>query len=206
MTTRTRLTTLSAVAAAAALAVLGVATAQTSGTATAAAAEPTIEIQMVTPAADTATPAAPMAESAVQPMAAPVAQPAPQRIVIIADPEPVAEPAGLTAPLDRAGVQAEFMAMRDAGVLVPAGEAGDTEATAQRRLDYHQGQADAWTGYQLKLAEVRLARELAWAQQALEEQARAEEAARMQSQMQSQTQVAPAVEPPMEAPPTTIRN
>ena len=135
-------------------------------------------------------------------MAAPVAEPAPQRIVVIADPEPVAEPAGLTAPLDRAGVQAEFLAMRDAGVLVPAGEAGDTEATAQRRLDFHQGQADAWTGYQLKLAEVRLARELAWAQQALEEQARAEEAARMQSQ----TQVAPAVEPPMEAPPTTIRN
>lgn len=202
MTTRTTLTAFSAVAAAAALAVLGVATAQTSGTEPAAATEPTIEIQMVTAAADQAAPAAPMAESAAQPMAAPVAPTTPQRIVIIADPEPVAEPAGLTAPLDRAGVQAEFIAMRDAGVLVPAGEAGDTEATAQRRLDYHQAQADAWTGYQQKLAEVRLARELAWAQQALEEQARAEEAARLQSQ----TQVAPPVEPPMEAPPTSTGN
>ena len=198
--TRTRLT---ALAAAAALAVLGVATAQTSGLGTAApAAEPTIEIQLTTPAADAPTNAAPMVEPTAQPMPAPVAEPAPQRIVVIADPEPVAEPAGLTAPLDRAGVQAEFLAMRDAGVLVPTGEAGDTEATAQRRLDFHQAQADAWTGYQVKLAEVRLARELAWAQQALEEQARAEEAARLQSQ----TQVASPVEPLMEAAPTTTGN
>lgn len=201
--TRTRLT---ALAAAAALAVLGVATAQTLGTESAAVAEPMIEIQLATPAAETPATVAPTVDATAQPSAASataaVAEPAPLRIVIIADPEPVAEPAGLRAPLDRAGVQAEFIAMRDAGVLVPAGEAGDTEATAQRRLDYHQGQADAWTGYQLKLAEVRLARELAWAQQALEEQARTEEAARLQSQ----TQVAPAVEPPMEAAPTTIRN
>lgn len=195
MTTRTRLTALSVVAAAAALAVLGVATAQTAGPAPEAAAEPMIEVQMLAPAADTPAAAAPMAEPAA-PVAVPL--PTPQRIVIIADPVPVAEPAGLTAPLDRAGVQAEFIAMREAGVLVPAGEAGDTEATAERRLAYHQAQADAWTGYQLKLAEVRLARELAWAQQALEEQARAEEAARMQAAI--------PVEPPMEAPPANTGN
>lgn len=199
MTTRTRLTAFSAVAAAAALAILGAATAQTTGAAPEAAAEPMIEAQTLAPAADTPAAAAPMAESAA-PVAAPL--PTPQRIVIIADPEPVPEPAGLTAPLDRAGVHAEFIAMREAGVLVPAGEAGDTEATAQRRLAYHQAQADAWTGYQQKLAEVRLARELAWAQQALEEQARAEEAARMQAAMP----VAPAVEPPMEAPPANTGN
>lgn len=191
MTTRTHLTAFSAMAAAAALTVLGAATAQTSGNEPATATEPMIEMQLVT-TADTAAPAAPMAA----PMAEPMAEPLPQRIVIIADPEPVAEPAGLTAQLDRAGVQAEFLAMRDAAVLVPANEAGDTESTAQRRLDYHQAQADAWTGYQLKLAEVRLARELAWAQQALEEQAR----------QQSATQPTPAVAPPVEAPPATTGN
>lgn len=187
-------TQITAVAAAAAVAALGVAYAQST------LMEPPVaaEAQSAAPAgmtpaemAPTPTTETPVTEAApAQAVPAP-AEPAPaQRIEIIAEPAYVPPPPGMTAPLDRGEVIAEFEAMRAAGVLVPAGEAGDTLETAERRNAYHQAQADEWIGYQVRLAEVRLAN-----QQALDAQARALEA-QMQADMQ-------AAQLPGQAPATT---
>lgn len=182
-------TQITAVAAAAALAALGVAYAQST------LVEPPVAAEAQTAAPAEMAPApmteAPVTEAApAQAMPAPV-EPAPaQRIEIIAEPAYVPPPPGMTAPLDRGEVIAEFEAMRAAGVLVPAGEAGDTLETAERRNAYHQAQADEWIGYQVRLAEVRLAN-----QQALDAQARALEA-QMQADMQ-------AAQLPGQAPATT---
>lgn len=171
-------TQITAIAAAAALAALGVAYAQST------LVEPPVAAEAQTAAPAEMAPApmteAPVTETApAQAMPAPV-EPAPaQRIEIIAEPAYVPPPPGMTAPLDRGEVIAEFEAMRAAGVLVPAGEAGDTLETAERRNAYHQAQADEWIGYQVRLAEVRLAN-----QQALDAQARALEA-QMQADMQA---------------------
>jgi hypothetical protein len=185
MSKRTRIQ-LTAIAGAAALAVLGVAYAQSAGQADAPA-----ELQAAPQTMVVQTESAPGAEAAAAAaMPAPQSEPTvqvqlPQRIEVIAEPAFVAPPPGLTAPLDRAGVAAEFETMRAADVLVPSGEAGDTVETAERRNAFHQGEAVRWVSYQERLAEVRLANQRAREQQvALEQQVNE---ARMQAAQPAQT-------------------
>lgn len=182
---------LTALAGAAALAVLGVAYAQSGREPQAPAELPATPATMITETtAGAPVEAAPTAEEPT-PAASPAVQaPVPLRVEIIAEPVFVAPPPGLMAPLDRAGVVSEFEAMRAADVLVPAGEAGDTLDTAERRNAYHQGQANEWTAYQERLAEVRLAN-----QRALEQQALLEQQARDAQTQASQPADAPATHP-----------
>lgn len=192
----------SALAAAIALAIgaLGVAIAQV--TPVEPAAPPVVQepVQTATPPViqepvQTATP--PETQEQVQTAEPPMLQ---EPIVTHAPPPAVPQPPGLSGPLTREGVVAEFEAMRAADVLVPAGEVGDTEETAARREQYHRAETQVWEDYQDRLAAYQAAEAQRAYEAALraEQQAREAEAAAMEAQTQTPTE---EVEPTTTVPP-----